>query len=238
MKSDNIGYHFSGAQDHPNSPTVFFPHMEVAETAIAQAVVTALSGASHAESHKQCEAACEGKMTCSRGGTLQIQGASTGFHHRIWPTLPSMERDTKTQDPLDGWSSSHHLPVWSRVICQTPAAVSLSSWAHTCYCVTACLKNVGCCRRENDCSRVCANNLRTSACESLYHARYVHKTIASVRRGKRGAGKKGEGEGEEEAIKSRLAMLGKCFCDHTVRFKTVWKWSPHSVAPSSRLLCP
>lgn len=24
--------------------------------------------------------------------------------------------------PLDGWSSSHHLPVWSGIICQTPAA--------------------------------------------------------------------------------------------------------------------
>lgn len=33
-----------------------------------------------------------------------------------------------------------------------------------------------------------------------------------------------EGEGEEE--KSRLATLGKCFCDHTMRFKTGWKWSP------------
>lgn len=46
-------------------------------------------------------------------------------------------------------------------------------------------------------------------------------------RGKGGWGKeKGEGEEGEEEGKARLAMLGKCFCDHTKRFKTGWKWSP------------
>lgn len=39
---------------------------------------------------------------------------------------------------------------------------------HT-YCVTACLKNVGRRGRENDCSSVCTNNLRTSLCNSFYH---------------------------------------------------------------------
>lgn len=39
----------------------------------------------------------EGKMTCSRGETLWLQGDSADFHHRgIWPTLPSMEGENKT----------------------------------------------------------------------------------------------------------------------------------------------
>lgn len=59
---------------------------------------------------------------------------------------------------------------------------------HTCYCVTDCLKNVGCCGRENDCNLVCTNNLRTSLCESLYHAQCVRKARASIRRERGGGG--------------------------------------------------
>lgn len=106
---------------------------------------------------------------------------------------------------------------------------------HTCYCVTACLKNVGRRAREKDCNPICTNNPRTSLCKSFYHARCVHKAIASDTREKAGGGTGDRGEGEEE--KSRLAMLGKCFCDHTMRFKNGWKCSPRSPAPSLHLPC-
>lgn len=66
---------------------------------------------------------------------------------------------------------------------------------HTCYCVTACLKNVGRGGRENDCNPVCTNNQRTSLCKSFYHAWSVLKAIASVRREKRGGGEGGTRRG-------------------------------------------
>lgn len=72
---------------------------------------------------------------------------------------------------------------------------------HTCNCVTDCLKNVGCCRRENDCNLLCTNNLRTSLYESLYCAWCVCKAIVrrekvgeweKKRKGRRRRGKRGK----------------------------------------------
>lgn len=104
---------------------------------------------------------------------------------------------------------------------------TLCPLGHTCYCVTACLKNVGCCGKENDCNLACWNNLRAfffPPCESLCHAWCVHQPALGREKGE--GERKGEGEEGEEEGKARLAMLGKCFCDHTKRFKTGWKWSP------------
>lgn len=99
---------------------------------------------------------------------------------------------------------------------------------HTCYYVTACVKNVGRRWSENDYNRVCTNNLWTSLCESFYHVRCVSKAVTSL--GKEKGGKK-----EEEEKKARWQCWGKCFCGHTMRFKTGWKWSPRSPSPSPLL---
>lgn len=51
-------------------------------------------------------------------GTVTIS-SSRGFS----PPCPA-HRGTPNTRPFDCWSSSHHLPVWNGIICQTPAAAS------------------------------------------------------------------------------------------------------------------
>lgn len=143
----------------------------------------------------------EGKMTSSKDETLWLQGDSSDSHpKRIWPTLPrSTEGETNTH-PLDGWSSSHHLPVWSRIICQTPAAagsvllgtlVSVLQPAWRMWDVVA---------RKTTATllaQIIWGLFSLPPCESLCHARCVKRQPA-LGREKGGGGKKKEREKKEK----------------------------------------
>lgn len=59
---------------------------------------------------------------------------------------------------------------------------------HTCYCVTACLKNVGCRGKENDCNLACSNNLRA----------FFSPRVRKRQEGKGGWGKEKEREKKEK----------------------------------------
>ena len=137
--------------------------------------------------------------------------------------------------PSEDYSSCRHLPVWSRIICHTPAAVS-SVLLGTLVIV---LQPAW---RMWDVME--GKTIATSFAQIIWGLLYVRASIVcsvSVKQqpawgGKR-AGGWNPGEWEEgEELKTRLAMLGKCFCDPTMRFKTGWKWSPRLPAPSPLLL--
>lgn len=121
--SDDIGSHVSQeAQDCSSSQTAFLLGTEVAEAAIAQVAVTALPGASHIRTHKQ---------QMGRKNDLQQRWDSLAPRGQCWfPPQGDLAHPTpcggRKQNTylLDGWSSSHHLPIRSRVSCQTQAAVS------------------------------------------------------------------------------------------------------------------
>lgn len=83
---------------------------------------------------------------------------------------------------------------------------TLCPLGHTCYCVTACLKNVGCRGKENDCNLACSNNLRafffffSPVRASAMHGVFV-KSQPELGRGKGGWGKEKEREKKEKKRK-------------------------------------
>lgn len=87
-----------------------------------QRQVTTLPGASHVKTHKQ---------QLGTENDLQQRWHPLAPRERHWfPPQEDLAHPTQhggrnqNTHPLDGWSSSHHLPVWSRIIFQTPAAAS------------------------------------------------------------------------------------------------------------------
>lgn len=153
------------------------------------------------------------------------------------PAIQCVGRNQTTQT-LAHCSSTHHLLVWSRIICQTPAVVS-SALLGTLVIVLQPAWRMW--------DFVEGKAIATSFAQSEDF--FMQKPLScamcpwdkpskTVLEGKRwgSAGRKGEEKGEEEEVKRRLTMLGKCFCDHTMRFKIGWKWSPPSLAPLPHLL--
>lgn len=117
---------------------------------------------------------------------------------------------------------------------------TLCPLGHTCYCVTACLKNVGCRGKGNDCNLACSNNLRGffSPCESLCHARCVRKAPARARKGKGGWGKEKEREKKEKkGEKPGWQCWGSAFVTTQRDLRPDGSGPPRSLAPLLRLLC-
>lgn len=69
-----------------------------------------------------------GKVSFSRGGNAWLWRGGDGpcwfapVEDLAHPAR--LAEATQNTRPSDCWSSSHHLPVWSGIICQTPAAAS------------------------------------------------------------------------------------------------------------------
>lgn len=117
---------------------------------------------------KHTSSSWEGKMTSRTGETFWLQG----FPPQEDLAHPTQCRGTNQnrRTSLGGLELKSPFACLEQDNLSDTSCCELCPLGHTCYCVTACLKNVGCRGRENDCNPICTNNLRTSLCESFYRA--------------------------------------------------------------------
>lgn len=170
----------------PSSRTVFLLSTE--------AVVTALPGAPQAGMHVGRGKRPPAKMRPSGSKETALIPTPRGFG----PPYPAWRG--KPKHTSLGW-----LELKSPFAClerdnlSDTSCCMLCPLGHTCYCVTACLKNVGCRGKENDCNLACSNNLRA----------FFPPVFVSVRKGKGGGGKKRRGRRRRRRGKSQAGSAGE-----------------------------